>query len=122
MQEIVTNGQTGLHFNPGDPDDLASKIAWAWEHPDELREMGLNARREYELKVLYQGHLVRSIKFSVDGEGKLVDNGIATLNQLGNSRIIVPVQVLGDSDGVWDRTAWKTGAFFGNPLNGFTAP
>ena len=75
---------------------------------------------DYEIKILYNGHLVRSIKFAVDGEGKIVDNGIATSNKLGNNRIIVPVQVLGDSDGQWNRTAWKTDAFYGNPLAGFT--
>ncbi len=77
---------------------------------------------EYEIKMLYKGHLVRSMKFAVDAEGKLVDNGIATSNKLGNNRIIVPVQVLGDSDGQWDKMAWKTDAFYGNPLSGFTAP
>ena len=76
---------------------------------------------EYEIKMLYKGHLVRSMKFSVDAEGKLVDNGIAKSNKLGNNRIIVPVQVLGDSDGQWDKMAWKTDAFYGNPLSGFTA-
>ena len=74
----------------------------------------------YEIKIIYKGHLVRSIKFAVDAEGKIVDNGIATGNKLGNNRVIVPVQVLGDSDGQWDRTAWKTDAFYGNPLTGFT--
>ena len=50
MQEIVENGRTGLHFTAGDPDDLARKLEWAWSHPDELREMGRNARAEYEAK------------------------------------------------------------------------
>jgi len=76
---------------------------------------------DYEIKILYKGHLVRSIKFAVDAEGKIVDNGIATSNKLGNNRVIVPVQVLGDSDGQWDKMAWKTDAFYGNPLTGFTA-
>ena len=76
---------------------------------------------DYEIKIIYKGHLVRSIKFGVDGEGKLVDNGIGSSNKLGNKRIIVPVTVLGDSDGPWDKTAWKTDAFYGNPLSGFTA-
>ena len=77
---------------------------------------------EYEIKMIYKGHLVRSMKFSVDAEGKIVDKGIATSNKLGNNRIIVPVQVLGDSDGQWDKNAWKTDAFYGNPLTGFTVP
>ena len=76
---------------------------------------------DYEVKILYKGHLVRSIKFAVDADGKITDNGIATSNKLGNNRIIVPVQVLGDSDGQWDKNAWKTDAFYGNPLTGFTA-
>lgn len=75
---------------------------------------------EHEVKILYKGKLVRSFKFSVDAEGKIVDNGIGTSNKLGNNRIIVPVQVLGDADGPWDRNAWKTDAFYGNPLTGFT--
>ena len=77
---------------------------------------------DYEIKMIYKGHLVRSMKFSVDAEGKIVDNGIGTSNKLGNNRVIVPVQVLGDSDGPWDKNAWKTDAFYGNPLTGFTAP
>lgn len=75
---------------------------------------------EHEVKIMYKGHLVRSFKFSVDSEGKIVDNGIGASNKLGNRRIIVPVQVLGDADGPWDKNAWKTDAFYGNPLTGFT--
>ena len=76
---------------------------------------------DYEIKIIYQGHLIRSFRFAVDAEGKLVDNGIATANKLGSDRIIVPVQVIGDSDGPWDRNAWKD-AFYGNPLKGFSVP
>jgi glycosyltransferase involved in cell wall biosynthesis len=50
MQEIVHDGCTGLHFTPGDADDLAKKVEWAWAHPEEMRAMGRNARAEYELK------------------------------------------------------------------------
>lgn len=50
MQEIIENGRTGLHFTPGDADDLAAKVAWAWEHPEEMAVMGRNARAEYEAK------------------------------------------------------------------------
>jgi hypothetical protein len=60
------------------------------------------------------------MKFSADAEGKIVDNGIGKNNKLGNNRIVVPVQVLGDSDGPWDKNAWRTDAFYGNPLTGFT--
>ena len=76
---------------------------------------------DYESKILYKGHLVRSSKFAVDVDGKITDNGIARSNKLGNNRIIVPVQVFGDADGQWDKNAWKTDAFYGNPLAGFSA-
>ena len=52
---------------------------------------------EYEFKALWKGHLARSIKFTVGPEGK-IDNGIASANQLGSDRVIVPVQILGDAD------------------------
>jgi hypothetical protein len=74
---------------------------------------------EYEFKLLWNNRLARSIKFTVAPNGKF-ENGIATNNKLGNDRVIVPVQIIGDQDGVWDRAAWKTEAFYGNPLTGFT--
>lgn len=73
---------------------------------------------EYEVKVLRNNRLARSIKFTVGPDGKF-DNGIAASNKLGSDRVIVPVAVLGDQDGPWDQTAWKTGAFYGNPLSNF---
>jgi len=74
---------------------------------------------EYELKVLWNNRLARSIKFTVGPGGKF-DNGIAAANKLGSDRVIVPVTLIGEQDGQWDRAAWKTDAFYGNLLNGFT--
>jgi glycosyltransferase involved in cell wall biosynthesis len=48
MRELIFDGLTGLHFAPGDADDLAQKAAWAWNHPSEISEMGRRARCEYE--------------------------------------------------------------------------
>jgi glycosyltransferase involved in cell wall biosynthesis len=48
LGELVTAGVTGLHFEPGNAQDLAKKIQWAADHPIELRGMGENGRREYE--------------------------------------------------------------------------
>ncbi len=50
LAEIVADGRTGLHFTPGDAADLAARVAWAWEHPEEMAAMGRNARAEYEAK------------------------------------------------------------------------
>lgn len=74
---------------------------------------------EYELKVLERGRLARSLKFTVAEDGTIVDNGIAKANKLGD-KVIVPVKFIGSPDGVWNKLAWKTDAFFGNPLSGFT--
>ena len=48
--ELVDDGETGLLFSPGDAEDLAAKVRWASEHPDEMRRMGARARRVYEEK------------------------------------------------------------------------
>jgi glycosyltransferase involved in cell wall biosynthesis len=48
MSDLVREGVTGLRFRPGDPEHLAQRVEWALAHPEDLREMGRNARREYE--------------------------------------------------------------------------
>jgi glycosyltransferase involved in cell wall biosynthesis len=50
MQEIVENKRTGLHFTQGNAADLASKVLWAWSHPEQVQDMGREARREYQAK------------------------------------------------------------------------
>ena len=75
---------------------------------------------DYEVKVLRNGHLARSLKFTAGADGKF-DNGLAAANKVNSDRVIVPVQVFGDQDGTWDKIAWRT-AFYGNPLAGFAAP
>jgi glycosyltransferase involved in cell wall biosynthesis len=46
--DAVIPGQTGLHFNPGDPSDLVRQVAWAIDHPDELRAMRHQARQHFD--------------------------------------------------------------------------
>jgi glycosyltransferase involved in cell wall biosynthesis len=48
MSLLVRHGSTGLHFRPGDSLHLAQQVDWALDHPEEMRVMGGNARREYE--------------------------------------------------------------------------
>ncbi|WP_460361807.1 glycosyltransferase family 4 protein [Thermus antranikianii] len=50
MAGIVEDGRTGLHFRPGDPEDLAAKVEWLLDHPVELARMRREARAEYEAK------------------------------------------------------------------------
>ena len=75
---------------------------------------------DYQLKVLINNRLARTLKFTVGADGKF-DNGIAKANNLGSERVILPVQIIGDQDGNWNKAAWKTDAFYGNPLTGFSA-
>jgi glycosyltransferase involved in cell wall biosynthesis len=47
MKELVKDGQTGLHFEPANAEDLADKVEWAWNHPQEMKTMGMAGRAEY---------------------------------------------------------------------------
>mgnify|MGYP000656046149 CR=1 FL=1 len=69
MEEIVEDGRTGLLFEPGNAEDLAEKVAWAWEHPKELEEMGREARREYEAKYTAE----RNYEMLMEIYGKVVN-------------------------------------------------
>jgi len=50
MASLIDDGRTGLHFRPGDPEDLADKVDWLLSHPVELANMRKEARAEYEAK------------------------------------------------------------------------
>jgi glycosyltransferase involved in cell wall biosynthesis len=50
MEEVVGDGKTGLHFEPGNAADLAHKVEWAWTHPPAMETMGRLGRVEYESK------------------------------------------------------------------------
>ncbi|MCA6122028.1 glycosyltransferase [Bradyrhizobium sp. WSM 1704] len=47
MAEIVEDGRTGLHFEPGDADDLAAKVGGLLAHPSELAQMRGAARERF---------------------------------------------------------------------------
>ena len=47
LAEIVQDGITGLHFEAGNPIDLADKVRWMRDNPIERKKMGKNARQIY---------------------------------------------------------------------------
>ena len=53
MRELVEENEAGLFVRPGDPGDLAEKLAWLRDRPEEARRLGENARalaeREFAL-------------------------------------------------------------------------
>jgi glycosyltransferase involved in cell wall biosynthesis len=50
VAELVEEGKTGLLFCPGDPDDLAKKVNYAMENPQEREAWGKEARVVFEKK------------------------------------------------------------------------
>lgn len=50
ISSIIEHKRTGLHFRPGDPDDLAMQVKWIIDHPAEFEQMRQEARAEYEVK------------------------------------------------------------------------
>lgn len=75
----------------------------------------------YEIKVLLDGDLVRTAAFTVAADGSIVDNGVSKQNGFAPFGTVMPVKVLGTKEGTLDLNAWKTAAYYGNPLTGFTA-
>lgn len=73
---------------------------------------------EYLVKVFFKGQQIREMKFNVSG-GNLADNGIAKQNNFNDHKIIIPVKIMATTE-KWNATAWKTDAFYGNPLVNFS--
>lgn len=74
----------------------------------------------YEIKVLRDGIVVREMQFTVGADGKIVDNGLAKQNNLGDDRMIFPLKVLGTLDGNSNQASWQVDAFYGNPVVGLS--
>jgi len=62
IAEIVEHGRTGLHFRPGDCEDLACQLDWALSNPAKLVEMGHEARAEFEAKYTAEDNYKRLIE------------------------------------------------------------
>ncbi|HYC43178.1 MAG TPA: glycosyltransferase [Noviherbaspirillum sp.] len=73
LADLVKDGVTGLLFHPGDPVDLAEKIAWAEAHPEQMVRMGQAARAEYEAEFTPE----RNYEMLMD----IYDDAIATLHR-----------------------------------------
>lgn len=54
ISEIVANGRTGLHFQPGVEEDLVDKVKWVLANPEKLAQMRIEARLEFEAKYTAQ--------------------------------------------------------------------
>jgi glycosyltransferase involved in cell wall biosynthesis len=56
MRELVEDNEAGVFVRPGDPRDLAEKVAWLRDNPGEVERLGRNARalaeREFDRDAL----------------------------------------------------------------------
>jgi glycosyltransferase involved in cell wall biosynthesis len=62
IAELVDHGRTGLHFRPGDPEDLAVQVGRALDSPAELAVMRREARAEFESKYTAEENYRRLIE------------------------------------------------------------
>jgi glycosyltransferase involved in cell wall biosynthesis len=56
MSTLIEHGRTGLHFRPGDSEDLAANLQWAFSHPAVLARMRTEARAEFEARYTAEKH------------------------------------------------------------------
>lgn len=50
IAELIQDQKTGLLFPPGNPQELAEKVQWTLSHPQQLQQMRIQARSEFEAK------------------------------------------------------------------------
>jgi len=91
MKEIVEDGRTGLHFSPGDPDDIASKIEWAWTHQELVSAMRHEARREYESKYTAErnGEMLTEIYKRVLGKRQAATQAKPAAARIPSHKIVI---------------------------------
>ena len=66
LADIVAEGETGLLFKPGDAKDMADKLSWALNHPEQMAEMGHKARAKYEAEFTAEQNYLQLIKIYKD--------------------------------------------------------
>ena len=74
---------------------------------------------EYTVKIFYNGAQVREARFTVDARGGISQSAFS--KQIYPTLTIIPVKVTGNLD-KWNPVSWKTDAFYGNPIAGFSVP
>lgn len=50
MSSLIEHKRTGLHFRPGDSQDLITQVKWLLAHPNELKAMREACRTEFKMK------------------------------------------------------------------------
>lgn len=74
---------------------------------------------EYTVKIYRNDKQIRELSFTVGADGKFVVPGYTSQIFMPYHHIVLPVKVT-DATEKWNVNSWKTDAFYGNPLSGFT--
>jgi hypothetical protein len=90
-------------YNP----EYFPKAHWADKNPG-----------EYTIKIYKNGAQIRELSFTVGADGRFVAPAFSSQIPLPYYRFIVPVKFM-TTDEKWNAAAWKTEAFYGNPVSGF---
>jgi glycosyltransferase involved in cell wall biosynthesis len=69
MASIVKDGVTGLHCEPGNVQDLIDKVQWLQAHPEQLRNLRRNARREFTVHYSAAGNYTQLMRIYHQGSG-----------------------------------------------------
>ncbi len=75
IPELVDDGDDGLLFEPGEPDQLAARINWLLENPGAAPEMGRRARSKVEAEYSAERHHAQIMKIY---EGVLARSQVVT--------------------------------------------
>lgn len=62
IPELIENGKTGFLYEPGNAEDLHSKIEYLRKHPDEIIALGKNARNFAEQELNSEKHYKKLIE------------------------------------------------------------
>lgn len=76
---------------------------------------------DYVIKVFKNDVLVREAKFTVGPDGRVGDSTYHKPDYLTYHKVIIPVTVIGQAE-KYNAAAWKTEAFYNNPMAGFSVP
>ena len=73
---------------------------------------------DYTIKIYHNGAQIRELSFTVGTDGRIVAPAHTKEIPLPYHTLVLPTKVMGTEK--WDSTGWKTDAFYGNPLTGFS--
>lgn len=73
---------------------------------------------DYAVKIYRNGTQIRELGFTIGADGRYAVPAYNSQAFMPYYRVLLPVKVMGTEE-KWNVGAWKTDAFYGNPLTGF---